>query len=173
MTVVEERLSELFYLIPARTFTDSNGVEHTTPKPKYHFGDAKEANAFINGRKNDAYPLIYQISNTETHTEKGVDTRLELVLAMQNLKVSMYNTERWATSYQNVLMPLLQNVQTALEKSGIIVSNFEYEVIKHPNYSETEAKDKTAFVDIVDAIVLTVQIKIINGVCINHYIKFN
>lgn len=167
MTVVEEILTALFAQIPART---TNGIE--VRKPFYHFGDGKEANKFIAGHNTDCYPLIYQISNEETHLRGYVTTNLELVICTQNKCIDQYNSERWELSYKNVLVPLCEDVQTSLEKSGVITSEFEYTIRKEPNYSVSETKDANAYIDIVDAIVLSVQIKIEPNTCIVKNIKY-
>lgn len=163
---VEETLKAIFEQLPNRTVR----------KPVYHFGDGKEANRFIAESKFAVYPLIYQTSTDEIQTEKWIETDLELVIATQNLNVEMFNTERWATSYRNVLMPLVQDIQGAFEQSGVIIpssgSNLSYSLSKRPNYSETESKEKNAFVDIVDAIVMRVGIRITEG-CVNKNISFN
>lgn len=161
MTVVEEYLTALFAQIPART---TNGIE--VRKPFYHFGDGKEANKFIAGHNTDCYPLIYQISNQETHVRGYVTTNLELVLCTQNKCQDQYNSERWELSYKNILVPLCENVQKCLEESGVIDSVFSYTIRKEPNYSVSEAKESNAYIDIVDAIVLSVEVKIRPKGCI-------
>lgn len=173
--VVEEYLYEIFNLIPARTFTDIKGAAQTVSKPTYHFGDAKECNSLIRLKEGGIYPLIYQISVQETQLPKAgsVTTNLELVLATRNKKVSLLNTERWATSYRNILMPLVNNIYQALNESGIVDFDRTYELEKRPNYSETEAKTANAFIDIVDAVIFRATITIRNRPCLNKNIKFN
>src|SRR5687768_14708966 len=107
--VVEDKLSALFSLIPSRTYTDVNENEITVPAPRYHFGDAKECNALLKSKNFNVYPLIFQTSTTETQNPKAnsVTTDLVLVLATQNKKVQLLNTQRWETSYKNILMPLV------------------------------------------------------------------
>lgn len=171
MIVIEEILSELFQLIPVRQWKDSNDIAQETPKPKYHFGDTKEANRFIIAQDTKAYPLIYQTSTRQLDTRKWSETTLTLVLATRNTELSLYNTERWAMSYRNVLLPLLDDVKRCLERSGVIASDFDYNIDKRPNYSETDSKDKNKFVDIVDAIILSLDVRFIKA-CINKDINF-
>ncbi len=170
MIVIEEVLMEVFSLIPERNWSYNN-IDNITPKPKYHFGDSKEANRFINNKGVSSYPLIYQTSTTQIDTKKYTETTLQLVLATRNENTSLYNTERWATSYKNVLLPLLDDVKACLEGCGVTAFDYVYEVSKVPNYSETESKDKNTFVDIVDAITLSVDIRFLKG-CINKQINF-
>lgn len=50
--------------------------------------------------------------------EIEVETDLVLLLCVQNLNQDMYNERRWATSYRSVLLPLFENVDKALQRSG-------------------------------------------------------
>lgn len=175
--VVEDKLRALFALIPDRQFNYAYGAgtkTETVPRPTYHFGDAKECNAFIKLKKSEVYPLIYQISNQETQNPKdrSVTTDIELVIATQNLERLM-NDQRWATYYKNILMPLVDDIYTVFTKGGIITWDNTYDLQKFPNYSETESKNDNAFIDIVDAIVFRANIKIKDGICINKKINFN
>lgn len=162
MIVVEQVLADAFKMLPAM------GVSERYPegfKPVYHFGDGIELNKFIIGNKHAVYPLIYQTSFEETQYDKKgyVATNLELVLAMQNTETDMFNSQRWATSYKNILMPLFENINTLFKQSGIIRSDYEWRVRKRPNYSQTEIKDKNVTVDIIDAIVVNLTIEITKG----------
>lgn len=174
MIVVEEILQALFVQIPEWFFLNDSAERIDVPKPQYHFGDVKEANRFITAKKTDCYPLIYQILGEETHTRGYITTNLQLVLCTQNRNIEQFNTERWQISYKNVLVPLLERVQACLEQAGVVTSEFNYTIRKEPNYSETPtSKDKNAFVDIVDAIVLNVDVVIRPKGCVNKNIKFN
>lgn len=172
--VVEDKLMALFGLIPARQYEYPEGEFNPVKKPEYHFGDAKECNAFIVYMQRDVYPLIYQISNTETQNVKAntVTTDLELVLATVS-DGSKLNDQRWATSYRNILMPLVDNVYQALNESNIVLWNSEYTLEKVPNYGSTETKEANAFIDIVDAIIFRASITIKGTGCNNKNIKFN
>ena len=162
MIVVEERLTDMFALLPL-----IDGF-----KPVYHFGDGKELNKFIIESKHKVYPLIYQTSYEEIQDTKSdyVDVDLELVLAVQT-RTDLYNTERWATTYRNVLMPLLSNIDTIFKQSGIIRSDYKYRLRKRPNYSQTDSKDKNATVDILDALVFNLNVEITSD-CINQNIFY-
>jgi len=159
MIVVEECLMQLF-----NTFI---------PEAKYHFGDDKEANAFIKGSNGNSYPLIYQTSNNwrDGVNKRFIETDLVFILAVRNEHTDMYNTNRWATSYRNVLLPLYEKVKAIFTQSKIILSATDYEVTNHPNYSEVETtKAKNKFIDIIDALEVRVTLKITNG-CIDTFIK--
>jgi len=159
MIVVEERLEQLFSYLP-----EIKGF-----KPKYYFGDDKEINALIKASDGGIYPLIYQTSNEWTENSKNarvIEANLTFVLAVRN-REQMFNGSRWATSYREVLRPLYENMKILFTKSNITVSDKDYTVTNFPNYSENETtKDKNKFIDIVDALVVNVTLKITND-CIN------
>lgn len=171
MIVVEERMMELFSQLPQTT---SNGI--TYPKPVYHFGDDLELNKFILGKQEAqelVYPLIYQTSFEETQYpfESEVETRLEMFIAYKT-ETDLYNTQRWATSYRNILMPTFENIHTAFVKGNIVQSEFQYDVRKFPNYGADErnsTEHKT--VDIIDAVRFRLNCRI-NNRCINKNILF-
>lgn len=175
--VVEDKLRELFLLIPDRQFNYQFGGGTKTevvPKPTYHFGDNKECNAFIKLNKNIVYPLIYQTSSRETQNpkDKSVTADIELVLATQN-KEQIQNDQRWATYYKNILMPLVDNIYSVFNQSKNITWDNTYELEKFPAYSITDAKDQNTYIDIVDAVVFRATINIKDGICINKKINFN
>lgn len=163
MIVVEKRMMDLFDTLPK-----ISGF-----KPIYHFGDNIELNQFITARKQQGtavYPLIYQTSYTETQLAKQryVQVQLEIFIATAT-ETSLFNTERWATSYQNILMPTFENIHTAFIKSGIMASEWEYEVNKFPNYGNPERDgDEHKTVDIIDALQFRLNC-VINDNCIRTF----
>lgn len=176
--VVEEVLSTIFNLIPDREFTyakDDDSITVHVPKPKYYFGDAKELNKVMKLKDGEIYPLIFQTSTIETQNQKAGDvtTDLVLVLAHRNTEEYLTNTQRWATSYKNILMPLVDNIYQAFIQSKWVTFDSTYELEKVPNYSETSAKEKHGFNDIVDAIVFRATVRLTPNVCINKNINFN
>jgi len=172
VVVVEDKLEAIFNLIPESTFEVSPGVTQVRKKPNYYYGDAKECNALIKQKGGAIYPLIFQISTNEDQNPDAVSvtTDLELVICTQNLNEEMNNKTRWATSYKNVLIPLLNDVYKALSESGIVVWDGDYQIDKLPNYSETPSKDKNSFIDTVDAILFKATLTIRGKGCINKTI---
>lgn len=171
MIVVEERLMDLFSYLPEIT-----SGEITYPKPIYHFGDGKELNRFIAERQKHnqlTYPLIYQTSYEETQLvrEELVSVRLEMFIAYCT-ETSLFNTERWATSYRNILMPTFENIHKAFKDSRMIISDYEYVVQKFPNYGNPERNGtENQTIDIIDALRFELDCTI-NNHCINKNIKF-
>lgn len=165
--VVEDKLMALFELIPERTYMQS-GLPYTTPKPTYHFGGSKECNKFIVAMKREVFPLIYQTSNSSTGNDKSgyVTTDITLILATHT-STTLLNDQRWATTYRNILMPLLDDVLNTFKRSQIIAWDGDYTVENLPNYSATDAQDQNAFVDIVDAVVFSATITIDGRKCVD------
>lgn len=164
MIYVEGVMSGIVNLIPA----DSEGF-----KPVYHYGEGKELNAFLIGKQKEgkaAYPLVYQTSyrSNFNRIRNEVETQWEAVLATAT-KTEVYNTQREATTYKNVLYPLLENLEWVMRNSNAIRSNYEWDVELWPNYSETKRMDKHGFVDVVDALVIRTNLIITND-CINNKI---
>lgn len=167
LIVVEERMMQLFALLP----------DVGEYKPKYHFGDSIELNKFITGRTSEnltSYPLIYQTSFRERQMPERGEVQvngLEMFIAVVT-DPSLYNTERWATSYRTILMPTFKNIHTVFRKSNIITSEYNYEVEKFPNYGNPERNGtENVTVDIIDALRFRVDV-VINNNCITKNIKF-
>lgn len=161
--ILEERMLEIISQLPQR-----NGF-----KPVYHFGDELELNKFILKSKKSVYPLIWQIVKPEKDNaiSKRITTDLEFFIAVQNKKTAMFNTERWETSYKNVLIPVYEDFKKAFIECGIIQSDFSFDIQKMPNYSQTEIRDKSKTIDIIDAILVKLPNSTIIDTCIKN-VKF-
>lgn len=165
MIVVENRIAELINLIP-----NVDGL-----KPVFHYGEGKELNAFLIGRNKDGsnlYPLVYQTSYRETQNiqQKTVTTRWEAILATAT-RPELYNTQREATTYQNVLYPLFGYIDKAMRSSNFITSEYVWDIEKWPNYSESKEMKEHGFLDVVDAMLIRCEL-LIDTNCINQNILF-
>tara|TARA_R110000764_G_C11027156_1_gene384737 strand:- start:2723 stop:3232 length:510 start_codon:yes stop_codon:yes gene_type:complete len=161
--VVEDRLAEMFDMLP--TIKDKF-------KPKFGYGDKKELNAFLKNRKRTSpYPLIWLLyPYKEVHNKRNVSIKnLELVIAVQT-NSSMENSERIIKTYKGILIPLLDDINSLFLRANILNVNKEYEVEKHPNYSDSEEGNSSAGTLIWDAIKLTYDITITDD-CLRN-IKF-
>ncbi len=105
------------------------------------------------------YPLIYQTSNSSVQGKGECETKLSLVLACQNLNVDLTNEQRWAMSYENVLYPLVENIENVFRASGSVTWNNSYTITEFPNYGSGE---ENFTIDKWDAILLETTIKITN-----------
>jgi hypothetical protein len=105
------------------------------------------------------YPLIYQTSNSSVQGKGECETKLSLVLACQNLNIDLTNEQRWAMSYENVLYPLVENIENVFRASGSVIWNNSYTITEFPNYGSGE---ENFTIDKWDAILLETTIKITN-----------
>lgn len=139
-------------------------------KPVYEFGDEMHLNLILKRYSQDKrqlYPLIYNITNrTEQESRKNyANTRLQLVIATRNLHTEYKNTERWATSYNNVLFPLVINLDILFNKSQMFITDGEFELFEFPNYGNNKENETQ---DIWDALRLDTEIKITNN-CLGSF----
>jgi len=124
-------------------------------KPRYEWGDDVHWNKLIKLFGNDpgksVYPIIYNSSNTIEHDTKRVaaTATLTLILATRNTSVDMTNSQRWATSYNNVLFPLARNIEQLFTKSQIFAWDGIFTTVEFPNYGQN-GENKTT--DIIDAL---------------------
>ena len=166
MIIGEKRLAEAFDQLP-----EVNGF-----KPVYDWGNKFQLMALLKSyedAKESPYPLIYQISNnwSQDKIRNKVESRLRLIIATRNLQTELLNKNRWAMSYQNVLWPVLGNIEKVIERAGIFDSLPVYEMFNHPNYGNQENENFTT--DIWDAIDIQFnEPLIINNNCINTQIRF-
>jgi len=124
-------------------------------KPRYEWGDDYHLNKLIKLFGNDpskpVYPIIYNSANTIEHDTKRVaaTAKLTLILATRNTSVDMTNSQRWATSYNNVLFPLARNIEQLFTKSQIFAWDGIFTTVEFPNYGQN-GENKTT--DIIDAL---------------------
>ena len=152
MIVVEKFLDTLFADLPLidgfTTIYKWGNKQHLLKQLELYSKEAKTI-----------YPLIYQTSNSSTQGKGECETKLSLILACQNLNVDLTNEQRWAMSYENVLYPLVQNIENIFRSSGSVTWENSYSVTEFPNYGNGE---ENFTIDKWDAILLETTIKITN-----------
>jgi hypothetical protein len=152
MIVVEKFLDTLFADLPLidgfTTIYKWGNKQHLLKQLELYSKEAKTI-----------YPLIYQTSNSSTQGKDQCETKLSLVLACQNLNVDLTNEQRWAMSYENVLYPLVENIESIFRRSGSVTWDNSYTITEFPNYGNGE---ESFTIDKWDAILLETTIKITN-----------
>jgi hypothetical protein len=152
MIVVERFLNTLFADLPLidgfTTIYKWGNKQHLLKQLELYSKEAKTI-----------YPLIYQTSNSSTQGKGECETKLSLVLACQNLNVDLTNEQRWAMSYENVLYPLVENIENIFRSSGSVTWDNSYSITEFPNYGNGE---ENFTIDKWDAILLETTIKITN-----------
>lgn len=152
MIVVERFLTTLFADLPLidgfTTIYKWGNKQHLLKQLELYSKEAKTI-----------YPLIYQTSNSSTQGKGECETKLSLVLACQNLNIDLTNEQRWAMSYENVLYPLVENIENIFRSSGSVTWDNSYSITEFPNYGNGE---ENFTIDKWDAILLETTIKITN-----------
>jgi len=145
-------------------------------KPNYDFGNEVHLNLLIklhgNNPQKPMYPLIYNVNNGSDLNSRAKigEFNLSLVLATRNTNTDFTNSQRWATSYKNVLFPLAENIETLFKKGSIFIWSGDYTLTEFPNYGNNAESFAT---DIVDALRFDTTIKIYNdSVCFRQPIKY-
>lgn len=138
-------------------------------KATYKWGDAMHLNKLIKlyqNNKENIYPLIYNVSNHYkiTGRQQYIEySPLSIVIATRNGNVDWHNGNRWATSYKDVLFPVVNNVIQLFKKAGIFLWDGEFTLYEFPNYSNN---DENATTDIWDAVRLDIPNITITGTCL-------
>ena len=159
MIVFEQRLGELFDLLPVITDASLNDY-----KPRFMWGTQDVLNKFLTLQEtNSKYPLIWLVNGEDNYDSMRVNVRREtrLVIAMRSDKSDEFNPYIYETDYALILNPVLYNVLTALQNSTIsYLYEREFTVQRLPNYSVNN--NGNGQVDIWNAIVLDCFIDINN-----------
>lgn len=165
MIVVEKRLTDVFSQLP-----EIDGF-----KPIYKWGNEEhliQQLTLFSKENKSIYPLIYQtsIGSNQDAIAKTAEVKPTFILACRNENVSLVNENRWAMSYENVLYPLVDNIEKCFHRAGIFMWDGKFRVDEYPNYKSITHKNKT--IDIWDALTITFLNNVtINDRCINT-IKF-
>jgi hypothetical protein len=161
--IVEEKFEAIFSYLPDMKFSDSSPSYPVV----FRYGDKDELLAFLNSsEKRDArpYPLIWLVyPYLEKHLKSRVELEsVKLVLAVDTDKASQ-NPERIKQNYTKILMPLYGNVVKVLTKANIINIKHEFNVTKHPNYSEVNSDGtESETIDRWDALTVLFNCQIID-----------
>lgn len=133
MIVVEKQLTKAFDNLP--------NIEGF--KPVYKWGNKdhliKQLKLFGEEAKSP-YPLIYQTSNSDSDSgqKNYTETDLVLILATRVLQTELLNENRWAMSYEKILWPLANNIETIFKKSQMFVWDNSFTKTTYPNYGNGE-----------------------------------
>ena len=171
MIVVETILREIFTQLPA--YKDSNLKEYPI---KYEWGDQEDLVLFLKQIQGNKYPLVWLVEGDQEVSRYGhsAERRLRLILAKNSENQTARNPTVWQSEFENCLNPLLENVLTALEASGVTTITDSYRLKRVANYVDN---NKTEATDFWNAIILDIDIRFnekANGepLCIKQNIKF-
>lgn len=161
MIVVEYSIRDIIKGIPAIQINSS-----VLASAKFHWGDEKELNRYIELKKVDSYPLIWLLPSTDKYDDEGskesVIKDCSFVIATRETRVELFNDQRYLKTFELVLNPLTDYLIQGLTRSNITarIGN-EFEIFKHPNYSAETKENGT--IDLWDAIKLDIQVRFKNN----------
>ncbi len=169
MITFEEKLGEIFSQIP--DFIDKNNKLF---KVRYNWGTIDVLNKFLILPENSSkYPLIWLTVNEEEENiiTKTIKKNAKIIIATHSDKVDSFNDFIFQTDYKEILLPVYNNVITALIKSGVvIISDLKIKRELSPNYSVKN--NEKGLIDIWNVLAFTINIEIDGKKCINKNIKF-
>jgi len=142
--VVEERLQEIIDCFP-EVLSLSGRSSH---KVIFGYGDEKELNAFLKVRKLEkVYPLIWLLyPYSEKHTNTNVEISKAVFILATSTNATSENKERLDKNFGKILLPLFFTLRKAFRQANIINTDSEYNVVKHPNYSNDGEEHDGTFI---------------------------
>lgn len=156
MIVVEHMIRAIIEMIPAIQLNPT-----LLANAKFHWGDEKELNRYVQLKKEDSYPLIWLLpspDNYEGARGQEVIKECSFIIATRETRQELFNDERYIRSFDLVLQPLTDYLIHGLTVSTISdrIGN-DWEIMKFPNYSAESLKNGT--IDLWDAIGLTINVR--------------
>lgn len=136
MIVEEQILKDIFSQLPAISgFT-----------PKFSWGNENVLNLYLSQKKEtNKYPLIWLVEDESEVDISGhyLERPVQLIIAKESAHKTNTNPIIWETEFETVLNPMLKNIVTALEKSGVTtIKNGKYTISKRSNYTENGKETK-------------------------------
>jgi len=160
LIVTEHIIRAVVGTIPGIDLNPSNlGV-----KPKFHWGDEKELNRYVQLKKDNSYPLIWLLPSPDNFEGGGqhATKSCTFVIATRETDESLYNDQRYIKTFDLVLNPLTDYLIQGLTKSTLTdVITRDWTITKFPRYSADS--DENGTIDIWDAVRLEIQVRFIDG----------
>jgi len=151
MIIIEDKLRELFATLPPANY---DGEEFPVI---FDFGSEEDLNKFIR-QEEKKYPLIWLQTGfyEDKKDPQTISSNISLILATYSGDVNKDNFQRLEDNFKKVLLPLLENIDKAFERSNIaLFEDKNYRVTKFYNYGDGKEHGST---DIWDAIKYEVSI---------------
>ena len=136
-------------------------------KAKFHWGDEKELNRYIQLKKDNTYPLIWLLPTSDEYNDVGSNNQsvikdCSFVIATRETRTELFNDQRYVKTFEVVLNPLTDYLVKGLTESNITERvGTEFSVFKHPNYSDDNTENGT--IDLWDAVKLDINVKFKNN----------
>lgn len=144
---------------------------------KYHYGDQKELNKWVNDRNNAnlaKYPLVWYVINPYFEETDFKRVRSSLII-LQSTTVEWFNTTKSIKSYDDVIEPVWNKVKERIEKNEYISVIREiprqFRIKDEPNFGITSGairlsqddfatNTESVTTDIVDARIIELEFRI-------------
>jgi hypothetical protein len=168
MIVPEYIMRDIILQMPKLTvFNDGN--ERSI---KFGWGDKLELNRYLVAEKEDLYPLIWLlIPAKDVHSENGAlcNRLCSFIIANTEERSELYNPQRYEYNFKMVLLPVTEYIIQGIKgSSDTRIADDEYEVTKHPNYSEDGSNgSESASIALWDAVRLDIDVEFIKTNCKN------
>ena len=156
MIIVENILKEIFEQLPPAV--DSNDAEFAV---KFHWGGEKDLNPYLLKIAGNKYPLLWLVEGEDNADDHSHTLRrhVKLFIAKQSSDRDALNPTVWDSEFENILNPILKNVITALNKSGVtMIVGGNYKIARRANYTEADS-NKSKTIDCWNVIVLTAEVE--------------
>lgn len=166
MIVVEQRLQELFNTLPPVLIPDAadNLVPHDI---FFDWGKIEDLNVLI--KQEDVYPLLWlETGFDESHNNQKneVSVSLSFKIATSGLNSSLLNQQRILSTFALVLIPTLDNIRKAFERSNItVLENQDWNITKFYNWSDEQNLETS---QVWDALRFDIDL-IINNDCLKPF----
>lgn len=161
LIIAEHKVRDIVNQIPD---IDLN-KNHLGLKPKFGWGDKFELNRYLEVKKEGSYPLIWMLPTTESHIDGGMSLKKDcsFIIAHLEKNVSLFNDERYLKSYDLVLNPLTNYLIQGLRSSSIsMIVGDEWNIFKHPNYSDEKSGEEHGTIALWDAVRLDCTVEFNN-----------
>lgn len=166
MIVSETKLRELFALLPP--YIDGNAKSFPI---RYEWGDQSDLILFLKTIAGNKYPLIWLVEGDEKvdRITNSLTRKCRFILAKDSKHIENRNPLVWDTEFEDCLNPLLKNVLTLFDRSGITTILDTHTVRRVANYTEEDLMKATDFWNVI---VLDIDLAIDGRRCINNNLKF-
>lgn len=166
MNVSETIFREIFKQLP--DYVDSNGKDFTI---RYEWGNQNDLLLYLNTIKGNKYPLVWLVSGEQTVNKvtNTITRDCKFIISANSLNPTNRNPTVWDKEFVNCLNPLLKNVLTSLERSGVTEIVGEHKEYRDANYTEEDLLKATDFWNVI---VLDITVKIKTDRCLTNKIKF-
>ena len=105
MIITEYSIKSIVETIPAVVLNPT-----VTLTPRFHWGDEKELNRYIQMKKEDSYPLIWLLPSPDIYIGgrlQFVSKECSFVIATRETRTDLFNDQRYTKTFEHVLNPLV------------------------------------------------------------------